>query len=250
MTHLHQIIAVEKGIKARTDRRITDFFHALQKPQLFTGLARTYVPKDEEGDRLPGESQKVQLKADDVLRAIFGAMAEQIDLALTKDVANTRAFADVKVDGHTILEQVPATFLLVLEKRLVDVQTALSKVPVLDPSVTWLYDPAVGVYRSEPEQTSRSKKVKRNHVKAPATDRHPAQVEVYDEDVMVGTWTKTVFSGAFPQEILGLMQTRVGRLLDSVRAARTEANQVEASAQEAGAALFAYIMEPVTGMRS
>ena len=49
-------------------------------------------------------------------------------------------------------------------------------------------------------QTLRTKKVPRNHVKAEATEKHPAQVEVYYEDVAVGYWTTVKFSGALPAQ--------------------------------------------------
>jgi hypothetical protein len=35
-------------------------------------------------------------------------------------------------------------------------------------------------------------------VKAEATEKHPAQVEVYHEDVVVGQWKTVKFSGALP----------------------------------------------------
>ncbi|MFC9975393.1 hypothetical protein ACFVH6_31335 [Spirillospora sp. NPDC127200] len=68
MARLNQIIAVEKGVKSRTQREPTDAYHGLQKPALPSGLSRTYRPRDEGGETLPPESTKVQLKAEDVLR--------------------------------------------------------------------------------------------------------------------------------------------------------------------------------------
>ena len=52
MPKLNQIIAVEKGVKARTQRTVTDTYHACQKPALFNGFDKTYQPKDEEGEVL------------------------------------------------------------------------------------------------------------------------------------------------------------------------------------------------------
>lgn len=49
--------------------------------------------------------------------------------------------------------------------------------------------------------------VPRNHVKAEATDKHPAQVEVYHEDVPVGYWTTVKFSGALPARRVNELQS-------------------------------------------
>ena len=42
MAKLNQIIAVEKGIKSRSHQELSDAHHALQKPALLAGIARTY----------------------------------------------------------------------------------------------------------------------------------------------------------------------------------------------------------------
>ncbi len=70
MTRLNQIVAVEKGIKTRSFQELTDAHHALQKSSLLSGISRTYRPKDEEGEQLPPESTRVQVKAEETIRAI------------------------------------------------------------------------------------------------------------------------------------------------------------------------------------
>ncbi|WP_428957788.1 hypothetical protein [Streptomyces sp. cg35] len=47
-TRLNQIIAVEKGVKAKAHQDLTAAHHGLQKTALLAGIARTYQPKDEE----------------------------------------------------------------------------------------------------------------------------------------------------------------------------------------------------------
>jgi hypothetical protein len=74
-----------------------------------------------------------------------------------------------------------------------------------------------------------------------ATKEHPAQVQVYMEDVPVGDWTTVKFSGALPatrvREILG----RVTALQEAVKFAREEANGAEVADQRAGEAVFRYL---------
>src|SRR5689334_10889967 len=98
MARLNQIIAVEKGVKSRSFQELTEAHHALQKPTLLSGIARTYRPKDEEGEQLPPESTKVQVKAEDIIRETVEVMTKLFDVTATKDWANCKAKADVVVD--------------------------------------------------------------------------------------------------------------------------------------------------------
>src|SRR3954467_9847682 len=119
MAKLNQIIAVEKGIKSESLRDLTDAHQLLQKPALLSGISRTYRPKDEEGEQLPPESTRVQVKAEDIIRETTAILTRLFDVTATKDWTNCRARADVVVDGQTLLHhsQVPATYLLFLEKQ-------------------------------------------------------------------------------------------------------------------------------------
>jgi hypothetical protein len=84
--------------------------------------------------------------------------------------------------------------------------------------------------------------VPRNHVKAEATEKHPAQVEVYHEDIVVGLWTKIAFSGAVPRKRVNELLSRVGKLQDAVKYAREEANGVEVADQRIGEKVFGYLL--------
>lgn len=131
-----------------------------------------------------------------MLRATAGTLTRLFDVTATKDWANRTAAADVVVDGTVLLPQVPVPYLLFLEKQLTDLHTFVRKLPVLDASEAWNLDPSTDAWKTDPVRTIRTKKVPRNHVKAEATEKHPAQVEVYYEDVPVGYWTTVKFSGA------------------------------------------------------
>src|SRR5215472_9467757 len=110
MTKLSQIIAVEKGVKSGSLRDLTDAHYALQKPALLAGISRTYQPKDEEGEVLPPESTRVQVKTEDVLRRTATVLTRLFDVTATKDWANCVARADVVVDGRTLLSDVPVSY--------------------------------------------------------------------------------------------------------------------------------------------
>lgn len=237
MPKLNQLIAVANTKKAHAVSELTRVHHILQKKELLTGLSRTYRPKDEEGDRLPAEIKHVQYTvgtgvtdAKRVLTELFNAVAAQ-------DNTNCVAKADVVVDSTALLKDVPVTHLLFLEKQLVDLHTFVDKLPTLDPSVVWSKDEATGNWRSEEQETTKTKKVLRNHVKAEATDKHPAQVETYSEDVVVGYWNKTDFSGAVPAAERTAMLNRVRKLQEAVKFAREQANCVEVADLKTAAVL-------------
>jgi len=238
---LNQIIAIEKGTKSQSFAELTEAHQALQKPALLSGIARTYQPKDEEGERFPPESTRVQMKAEEVIRKTVDVLTKLFDVTATKDWTNCKARADVVVDGNTLLAQVPATYLLFLEKQLVDMHTFVKKLPVLDASETWSFDASADCWATEPVQTVKTKKIPRNHVKAEATEKHPAQVEVYYEDVVVGNWRTVKFSGALPAQRVNELLARVEKLQEAVKFAREEANSIEADEQKVGEKVFQYL---------
>jgi hypothetical protein len=242
MTHLNQILAIEKGARAKAHRAVTDAYHALQKEPRFAGITRSYRPKDDDGDRLPSESTLVQLNAETILGGLCTDLTRLFDVTMTKEAANQEARADVVVDGTVILSDIPVTGLLFLEKQLVDIRTFISKLPTLDPSEKWTHDAAAGAWATEVTETTRTKKVPQNHVKAPATDKHPAQVEMFYEDQVVGYWSTTKFSGALPADRLATLLARVDALADAVKFARERANSIDVTDVHVGKPVFDFLL--------
>jgi hypothetical protein len=238
---LNQIIAVEKGVKSGSLRDLTDAHRSLQKPTLLSGISRTYQPKDEEGEQLPPESTRVQIKSEEVISRTTAILTRLFDVTATKDWANRTANADIVVDGETLLRDVPVSYLLFLEKQLVDVHTFVKKLPVLDAAESWTHDASADCWKTDSVRTIRTKKVPRNHVKAEATDKHPAQVEVYYEDVPVGYRTTVKFSGALPAKRVNELVERVEKLQHAVKFAREEANDLDITDQRIGEAVFGYL---------
>lgn len=223
---LNQVIAIEKGAKNRINDEITKTYHACQKVEMLGGLTRTYQPKEEGGEQFPPEKKLVQASGVQMLKDTARLMTELFDLTLLKDDANRIASANIVVDGIVLLKEVPVTHLLFLEHQLTDLRTILNKIPVLDPAETWAWNGNVNAYATEPTSTVKTKKIPRAFVKAEATDKHPAQVDVYHEDVVAGTWTLIKYSGALPAADKALLLNRVEKLLMATKAAREEANEV------------------------
>lgn len=253
MTQLHTVLAVRDTVRGRKIERATAAHRESQKPALYEGLTRSYRPKNDDGDQLPTEQQLVQANADTFLNRYVEAVSRDWNLMATIDVANQAAHADVRVPTgalsgggepiyRTLLSAVPATHLLFLARELDDLYTFVSKLPTLDPAVQWTYDANVMAYVGEPVETHRTKKVMRNHVKAEATERHPAQVDTFTEDEVVGYWTLVRRSGALPLERKAQLLQRVDTLRIAVKEAREHANQVDVTDVEVARPIFDYLL--------
>jgi uncharacterized protein YfkK (UPF0435 family) len=240
---LNQVIAIEKGTKSHALQELTEAYQMLQKPTLLAGISRIYRPKDEEGEQFPPESTRVQINAEQIIRKTTDELTKLFDVVATKDWANCKAKADIVINGVTLLTQVPATYLLFIEKQLVDLHTFIKKLPILDASELWTFDASADSWATEPIQTIKTKKILRNHVKSEATEKHPAQVEVYYEDVLVGNWRTIKFSGALPAQRINELLDRIKLLHEAVKFAREEANSIEASEQKVGAKILEYLFK-------
>ncbi len=238
-----QVIAVEKTIKNEANSAITDANKIAQKAVLFEGLARSYVPLKEDGEKLPPETKQVQHSATALLRAALNRKSELLDVTATKDYSNCFAVADVVVDGEVVVSKAPVTYLLFLEKELNDVHTFIGNLPVLDPAESWTFDQNSATWKSAETVTQRTAKVQEPIVLYPATDKHPAQTQLITKDVGVGHWHQTKMSGGLPAPRKAELLERVEKVQKAIKIAREEANLAEASVQKVGEKLFAMLLK-------
>lgn len=243
---LHQILAIEKGVKNRVMRKFSDAYKTVQKPDLFNGLAKNYKPNDEDGDRFPPERKKVQQVASDLLKDISKSLTELLDVTSQKDYANCNAKADVTLEGQSepILRDVPVTLLLFLEKQLKDLHTFVSKIPVLDPSEDWSYDSNANLFKTQAILTTKTKKVQKPIVLHPPTKEHPAQTQLITEDCIIGSWETIKHSGSLPGPQRAELLERLENLSKAVKFARESANGTEAPKKDIGRKVFDYLFEP------
>lgn len=245
MTKLNQIIAIENGEKARSNKATAPLFHALDKDTiLFVGLTRTYEPVDETGEQLPEESVRVKATVNDIIEMFVKNCSRLLDVSATKDMSNTTAFADVVVGDQTIIAKAPVTFLLPFEKFLSqEVRGLVETMPVLDPAQDWSESNSErqGIYETPVVRRHRTKKVNKVLELSPATDKHPAQVQLVAEDVLAGYWNEKKFSGAVPASRKAELVERVEDLIAAVKFAREKANDTEVTDLKVGEAVFGYL---------
>lgn len=253
-TRLSQILAVLPDAKNRAKKSLEGVLHTFNSTQTsrMAGIQRTYKPKDDEGDKLPAEQTQVQLRVPELLDGLQESLADLLNLEFTSVKANTSAVATVKLDGQpdAILVDVPVTYLIFLEKQLTDLRKVVSLVPTLDPAETWSYNNDAVAFATVPTETTRTKKVPRNHEKAPATDKHPAQVEMFYEDVIVGYWATVKTSGAIRASVKVELIQRIDTLRRAVKAARSEGNTLVVEQERTlGRRIFGYLFDPLTDLR-
>lgn len=242
MPKLNQINAIVSGRKGDAEKAVTEIYKVIQKDQLFAGRERTYRPLDEvNGQKLPAESQRVQQRADDLVRQARDKWTDLWNLILTQDVGNQLAKADVVVDGQVILPQVPVTFLLFLDKQVNDLETFVSKLPTPDPAEEWTHDPNTGLLRGKANESLRTSKEPTVIVKYEATKEHPAQTELFTKDVPVGTWTQILYSGCIPADRKNAILARVRKLQDAIKLAKEQANLLEVERQKAAEPVFNFV---------
>jgi len=223
-TKLNQILALEADAKRVAQTAMIQASSILGNDAALSGFTRSYEPLAEDGERLDTQRSIVQHSAPDVLDKLQLELVRLFDLTATKDWANTEARADVVVGDEVLLEKVPTTYLLFLEKQLTELEGFITRLPTLDQAEDWKRSEAQGLWATDPVKTIRAKKTPKVLVKYEPTKEHPAQTEVYYDDIPVGNWTLIKYSGALPVEHALVLLGRVRALKAAVKTAREEAN--------------------------
>ncbi len=246
---LNQIVAVVPGKKTRAQKALTNVHRGLSE-QAITGLERVYKPKEDDGDQLPPESTRIHVNVPEEIAKARDVLAEFYDVVLTQELGNTSAMGDVVVEGAMVLEGMSVTMLLFLEKRLVDLHTFVAGLPVLPPDRAWTFDDNRNCYVTEPVKTLRTKKLPKPIVKYDATPEHPAQTEIFAEDVTVGEWETTHLSSAVPSNYRANVLRRIEELQDATKRAREDANSTEVGRVKLGEKILAHVfgsLDPTEG---
>lgn len=243
MGKLHELLAVESDRKATAAKILEEAKTTFTKrEEHFTELRKEYTPDNENDRQLeqPKEVKPMVETVNDKLRWVGQHVGALIDLTYQKELANTEAKADVVLEnGEELATQVPATVLLNLEAKLKEVREVYALIPTLQPGEEWKREEN-GHY-SAVDKKIRTKKIFKNHVKAPATDKHAAQVEVYSEDERIGLSVTTKVTSLLTVADKARLLCRVDELARAVKRARQRANNTEAKNVEIAKKLFAYI---------
>jgi hypothetical protein len=238
---MNQVIAITNGEKSRKQKVLSKVYQELQHSTLFEGFTKRYAPLDEEGERLPSEDKKVQMTVQQATKEAIEVMENMFNIVAMQDLGNCAANASVIVDDTTILKDVPATYLIFLEKQLIDIEVFVNSFPVLDPAEDWEWSDKTACYESKPKESHRTKKIQDVLVKYAATKEHPAQTELITKDILTGYWTTIKFSGNIKKTDKDAILERVRKISKAVKVAREEANNIAVEHSTFGTDILNYI---------
>jgi len=246
---LHEILAVDASTKGEFEKIIAEAANTFsKKADHFQGHHRKLKMKDaeRETEELAGETHKEMVTTvSQKLKYMSKACVKYFDVLLQKESTNQTAKADLIVDGETLVENAPATWLLGMEDRLKKVRSVLDDIPTLQPGVKWEADPTRGndIWRSAfPETKEKTEQTIKPFVLYEATKDHPAQVDKLVEHVVVGLFSIDRWSGAFSPAQKSAIMERVDKLIRGCMKARQRANKAEVVQCKAGKKLFDYLL--------
>jgi hypothetical protein len=234
MGKLHELVAVEKDVRGTANKIIAETGTTFtKKAHLFSTHSKLYEPFKEGDQDVPEQELPTPITTvDEKLEYFEKHLARLLDVVVQKEDANTKAKGDIEIlleDSTVIplLKNVPVQALVQLENLLENLRSQVyDAIPTLDPAKTWIEDKAAGKGRYLTDATTRvrTNKIQKPITLHPGTDKHPPQVQLINDDVPVGNWKITYFSGllspAQKSEVLG----RIDVLIASIKKARARAN--------------------------
>lgn len=256
MSKLHEILAVEGEAQGEFKKIIAETQTSFEKKaNLYMGQDTTLSMFAEERKKEEEQGTQVVAITDTIpskLAYTFGAVTRYLDVVLQKEEANQRACADLVVetengDEITLATSLPATFLLGLESKLAALRPMLDAIPTLPPGGTWVLDDQAklpGVYKKvQIDVKDRTEKTIRPVILAPATDKHPAQVQVLNVDAAIGVYRTQYRHGGLSPHDKSVLLGKFDRLLSAVKKARQRANCVEVKKLNIGQVLVDFLLK-------
>lgn len=251
MTKLHELLAVQDNVNGQATKTRTEQATTFEKKRhLFEKKVKAFKPDAEGSPTQIEEQSDIQTTVVKEIEWLKGFLVKQIDIGYRVDIGNRVAVADVITEDDDVLAKgLPTTTLLWLAKRVMEVKDLIATIPTLDPAKGFQpdFDSGKGVYKARDVVKQRKVKTKKLYIKYEATDKHPAQTELVDEDVPVGTIQEQEWSAlptpALKAELLG----RAEKLYRAVVRARSKANEQEFDTANAkiGDTLLDYIFKPL-----
>lgn len=230
MSKLHELLAVESNLRNQAEACRADLMNTFDKKRThFSEIRVTTTPLTGDGNAETEVKHTIQSTVDKELDWISEKLAKAINVAQQIDEANTSARADVVLDDGTVLIQsVPATSLLQLEKRIVEIHQFIMSIPTLDPTKGFEPDAASGegIFKALDVKKAKTEKKFDYVVMVAPTDKHPAQVKELMVDKPVATMVQQEWSSLITVARKGDMVDRVEGLLRAVKQARSRANDM------------------------
>jgi len=246
MGQMHELLAVvaqRKGAATSILQETAKVFHS--KHDLFNGLMKTFTPLAEDAETVTEDVVPLTTTVGERLAYTATMMKPWLDAAFQIDCTNMGATAPLSFGGRAT-PNVPATFLMQLVKRLDEIRNACILAPTLDPKIEWVRDEDAGRGRHKsisPERRNKTQKVMRTITIAPATEHHPEQAQLINEDVVVGHLDTQRHSGAITPLEKHTLLARIDTLQAAAKKALAQANQTEHKTGRIAEDIFGYLFD-------
>lgn len=250
---LHEILAVEADAAGVAKKITEETKHTFKEKAAHFGAARRVLKLLNAGtdeattaaaEKAEEQHQEMVTTVNAKLAYTLGQLIPFYDVILQKESTNQTAVADLIVGDTVIGTSLPATFLLGLETKLKGLREIYEQIPTLAPGIKWEKDEAVGknIYRmSNPEVRAKTAKTFKHQVLVQATDKHPAQIEKWEETITTGVYTKDVWSSALTPTEKSELLGRIDELIVATKQARQRANTTKVRNVRIGQALVDFI---------
>lgn len=226
---LHEVIAIEGELEGAFKKSLQELDNSFRKPEQFIGFEKRYVPFSEAEVISESTTERkamdatVQQKLDD----LFKITSQYFDCFAQREATNQAANESVIIDGQVILSGIPSTALLGLESKLRQIKEILIRIPVLPQGIDFKKEPSIGanVYkRVHDEETFRTRKEPKSVILVQPTKEHPAQIEKWNENVNVGKYITSHWTGVMSTADKDRLIERLDKLARAVKQARQRAN--------------------------
>jgi hypothetical protein len=241
MTKLYEILAVESDLRKKAADLLKATIALFGQPGKFIGRSVSAHAILEDEPELFPENTDIANSVGSELSDIEETFGAYVDVTVQKELSNTRAFADVQIDGATIFEHLSATALLNLESRLSELEALYIAIPTLDVTERWQHDDDQGCYVSGVRTAYRTKKVPKPMVLYDATVEHPAQVQVFTEEIPAYRIESFQSSGMLTPADKQMRLERLAKLAVAVKQARQRANDTEIEPTHVACKIFDYV---------
>ena len=249
MGKLHELLAVEKELEDAARKILRECGITFSKKEhLFKGRMRQTQIFDAD---IPAPADIVEVVTETVggkIRYVAPYIERTIDASLQKELTNQSATGTIEIDGRTFSD-LPATFLLGLEKRLVMLRDTLNYMPTLPPGRDYVQDETSErreIYKSKfPLETYKTAKSFKPVVLYEATKEHPAQVEKVPVTSNIGMFTDVEMHGSITPAEKSAILGRIDKLIRATKKARSRANMEKVSKKTIGKELLTYLFEDI-----
>lgn len=246
MAKLHELLAALDDIRRKAVLLKDETIHLFKsKSESFDGMVKIYTPYEEDSkDLIEPVVVNIVTTVSDKINYLKSSLIMALDSELTLDETNCfgKATADLVIEGVKF-GTFSASSLLDLEKYLSVIRDVYKNIPTLDNTMKWQSDTYDGknILITSFQESYRSIKVTQPIVKYAHTDKHPAQTELIQVSVPVGSYKTVHKSGRISSATKAALLDRIEMIIREVKAARSRANNTDIVKVAIGEKLFDFI---------